>query len=773
MRTRVLAAVACAVLVGLFVVEIRVQPGGERVTRAVDDLTQMLAAASAATLALWRASRCSGHARASWRLIGLGLACWAAGEAIWSYFEVVARVETPFPSLADAGFLLFPALAAAGLLVRPSRAFSGRGRIRIGLDAMLIGASLFAVSWATVFGEIYRGPGESQVGTVVSLAYPAGDLVLLTVVTIVFSYARNTDRAGLLWMGAGLAAFAIGDSGFAYLTAVGGYRTGNLIDAGWVAGFVVLGCGALLDSGSHEDDTPERVTARAALLLPYLPAALGAVAALWRLRVAPDDGLILGVAGLIVLMLVVRQVVVLMDNRRLMVHVAHQARHDVLTGLANRALFIDRLTHALELQRRNIRGVTVLLLDLDDFKSVNDTLGHPAGDELLVCVSDRLRASVRAVDTVARLGGDEFALLIDDGGDAVDVAGRILASLEQPVQLAGRSVAVGASIGIARLEHHDEALSTTELLARSDLAMYAAKRDGKGAVRVYAPELTGEAGLDMRAALAADLAVGRLDVAFQPIRLADGRLYGFEALARWRYQGEARPPAQFLPIARRLGSLAVVDHLVLRAALAEASDWDEHVVVCVNIDGSTLADPTFVIRVRAMLHQTGVAADRLALEVLETSVMDRDGPVLEALAELRALGVRIAVDGFGYSYLVGLHNLQPDIVKIDRRLTDATERSSTTAALLGGITHVAHQLGALVVAQGIETPDQLSSATDAGCDALQGFLLGVPTPSEDCRTVARRHPADLAHLAAGMGVTAGMSIAAGMSVAELTAGPAE
>jgi diguanylate cyclase (GGDEF)-like protein len=740
MRTRLLVAASCAALLALFVVDLRIQPGGERVTRNVDDIAQLLAATFAAVLGLRRGVRSQGQARTSWLLIGLAAGCWAAGEAVWSYFEVIADVDTPFPSLADAGYLLFPAFAAAGLLVWPSRAFAGRGRTRVALDALLISVSLFALSWSTVLSEVYRAHGASQLATVVSLAYPTGDLVLLTVVTIVISYAHNNDRAGLAWIGAGLVAFAVADSGFAYLTTVGRYQTGNLIDACWVAGFLILGCGALRDTSHHEHDAPEQVTARTALLLPYLPAAAGTVAALWRLRNSPDDVLIMAAAGVIVLMLVVRQVVVQMDNRRLMVRIAHQARHDELTGLPNRALFMDRLTHALELHSRNLRGVTVLLLDLDDFKSVNDTLGHTAGDELLVSVGERLRASVRSADTVARLGGDEFALLIEDGGDPGEAAGRILANLEHPVRLNAGSLAIGASIGIATLEHHEAPVTTTELLARADIAMYGAKRQGKGGVRRYFAGLTDDgAGVDMPAALATDLAVGRLGVAFQPIQLADGNLYGFEALARWSYRGRAMPPAQFLPLARRLGKLPVLDHLVLRAALAAASGWADDLVVSVNVDGDTLADPTFVTRVRAMLHHAGVPARRLAIEVVETSLVDRDGPVLETLGELRAMGVRMAVDGFGYSYLIGLHNLQPDIVKIDRRLTDATERTSTTTALLSGITHLAHQIGALVIAQSIETPIQLANATDSGCDAVQGFLLGVPGDPAGCLDLLRRH----------------------------------
>jgi diguanylate cyclase (GGDEF)-like protein len=723
----------CALVLVSLVLDLRLQPGGERVTRGVDDIVQLAAAGVASAAALWRAARVQGRLRASWALIAAGAGCWAVGEVVWSYYELVAGVSTPFPSLADVGYLLFPALTAVGIVMRSSRAFLGRGWARVSLDVVLIVVSLFTFSWATALGEVYRGGADSTLGTAVALAYPGSDVALLTVVVVVLTYASAGGRLALGWVGAGLVAFAVADSGFAYLTAQGVYRTGNLIDACWVGGFLVLACGAVFDSASTRSAVRGSLTPRSALLLPYLPAGVGIVAALWGLHESAG-GIVLTVAAAgMVWLLVARQVLVLLDNRTLMVRITHQALHDALTGLGNRALFGDRLEHALELHRRDLRAVSLLLIDLDDFKTVNDSLGHPAGDELLIRVSERLRACVRGGDTVARLGGDEFAVLIEDDGDPFMVADRIQASLEQAVVLGHRPIPVGASIGLASLLSQDRPTSAAEMFRQADVALYAAKRNGKRGIAVFSPELGDLEGtlLDLRTALASDLGAGRIDVALQPIQRSDGQVFGYEALARWTYQDASVPPSTFLPIAAGLGAAAKLDEIVMRKAISEAIEWTPGVMLSVNFAGHTLADSGFSALVARVLTDTGYPPGQLMVEVLESSLVEHDQLALRTLADLRRLGVLIAVDDFGagYASIARLHALQPDIIKIDRSLISAHDASQTYSTLLNGTVQLAHQFSALVIAEGIETAPQLSAAITAGCDAMQGYLLGRPTIS--------------------------------------------
>jgi diguanylate cyclase (GGDEF)-like protein len=739
MRSRWLAPSACAVAVALVAVVLRLQPGGESTARAVDDLAQLLSAGVACAAGIWRSRRLDGRARLSWLLLGVAAGCWATGEAVWSYYELLAGTQTPFPSLADAGFLLFPVLALAGLLLRPSRAFRGRGRRRVGLDSCLIAAALFTVSWGSALGTVYRsGGGAGSLAAVVSLAYPVLDVVLLTLTLVVMTYAARGARSGLLVVSLGLVALAVADSGFAYLSATGAYRTGNLIDVGWIAGFLVVAVGALRDHGSH-DVSRDRDDAipPAVLFVPYVPVVVALAVAAWAAHVDRLDDVSLVAATAMGLLLIARQIVVLADNNMLTARIAHQAFFDSLTGLTNRAVFNDRLTHALDLHRRDMRAVAVLLVDIDDFKTVNDLLGHPAGDELLVRVSERLRATVRTGDTVARLGGDEFAILTEDGGEPLEVAGRVLAGLDQPVAIGDRQVTVRASVGLAALAPDDAPTTGPEILKRADVALYAAKRAGKSTIVRYSADLEGKNAhlLDLRAALAEDLAAGRIDVAYQPVFAAhDGSLQGFEALARWSHDGVTVAPAVFLPLARQLGQLARLDELVLRTAVAQAARWHAGVWVSANIGRESLIDPEFPQRVATALQDAAFPADRLVIEVLETSVIEDDREALRTLELLRALGARISVDDFGagYASLARLHALEPDIIKVDRSLIAAENDPGGPSPLLTGVAELGHRIGAVVVAEGVETPIQLAAAHAAGCDAVQGFLCGRPTNASGC-----------------------------------------
>jgi diguanylate cyclase len=489
MRSRSWAPVVCTVLVGLFLADLTLRPGGVHLTRTIDDVAEMVAAFAAAAAGAWRVGQsASARLRISWSFIAAGCAAWGIGEAIWCYYELIAGRDTPFPSWADAGFLVFPVLALVGLLVRPSAAFTGQGRTRVTLDAALVAASLFVISWITALGQVYHAGADTTFANVVSLAYPVSDLVLLTVTVIVVTYARTGDRHGLAWIAGGLVALSFGDSGFAYLTTVGSYGAVNLVDSGWVAGFLIIAVAAVMDR-SEGNIARVPVTPLAALVLPYLPATAAIVAILLDISDGNLDGVATVGAAVLVTSLIARQLLVVLENRTLMIRVTHQAFHDELTGLANRALFNDRLAHALDLHRRDLRPVTVLLMDIDDFKTVNDTLGHPAGDELLMRISERLLGAIRTGDTVARLGGDEFALLLEDGGDAIDVAERMLNALDVPVSVSGHDLQVRASVGIATLAASDTPSTGTEMLKRADLAMYSAKHAGKGTIRHYSPDL--------------------------------------------------------------------------------------------------------------------------------------------------------------------------------------------------------------------------------------------------------------------------------------------
>jgi diguanylate cyclase (GGDEF)-like protein len=450
------------------------------------------------------------------------------------------------------------------------------------------------------------------------------------------------------------------------------------------------------------------------------------------------------------MVLLVRQLMTLVDNRRLVERVldsqeklTHQAFHDSLTSLANRALFTDRITHAVELHRRSLRPVAVLLLDLDDFKSVNDSLGHAAGDELLVRVAERLLAATRSSDTVARLGGDEFAVLTEDDSDPLELASRLLSALDHPVSLLGRLLPVQASIGVALLRAEASPQTATDLLKQADMAMYAAKRAGKGTALLYHADMTDDADeLDLRADVVKAITTQSIDVHFQPVFNPSGTLLGFEALSRWTRDGISVAPDRFIPAAERAGVLRMLDELVLKRALAFLATGlvrPHDLFVTVNAGVEQLTDPDLPEHLARLLAQQGLAPQQLVLEVPEKRLYTDADATSSTLQALRRLGVRLALDDFGvgYSSLARLQEMPPDIIKIDRCFVSPLGRSGSSSVLLAAMIDLAHRTGAMVIAEGVEQPEQLAELDRLACDAVQGFLLGQPMSAIEAAALSR------------------------------------
>jgi diguanylate cyclase (GGDEF)-like protein/PAS domain S-box-containing protein len=416
------------------------------------------------------------------------------------------------------------------------------------------------------------------------------------------------------------------------------------------------------------------------------------------------------------------------ERRRLEEQLIHQAFHDPLTGLANRALFRDRVSHALALAQRRGSPVTVLFLDLDDFKTVNDSLGHAEGDRLLIAAAERFLACARSADTVARLGGDEFAILIEGADGREGLPERLSAAMSHPFSLSGNQVRVTASIGVASANANDTA---DDLLRNADMAMYAAKRRGKGRAATYESKMYADIRerLDLEAALRAAIEGNQLTLFYQPIvTLQTGAIYGVEALLRWEHPQFGRLlPQHFVPLAEETGLIVQLGAWVLGEACRQVHEWrqkftDLPLAISVNISGRQLQGAGLTEALRQTLHSSGVEPSAVVLEITESVLMQQTDSVLERLQQLKGLGVRLAIDDFGtgYSSLSYLQRFPIDILKIAKPFVEEVGQGADRSALARAIIGLGDTLRLRTIAEGIERAEQRSALIELGCVLGQG-----------------------------------------------------
>jgi diguanylate cyclase (GGDEF)-like protein/PAS domain S-box-containing protein len=434
------------------------------------------------------------------------------------------------------------------------------------------------------------------------------------------------------------------------------------------------------------------------------------------------------------------------ERRRAEKQIAHLAHYDALTDLPNRVLFREQLERELE---RTMRGeqLAMLYIDIDEFKSINDSLGHPVGDELLKMVASRLRGCVRETDFVARLGGDEFAIVqtgITQPGDVMELVKRIYEAIREPYQCLGHHVATDASIGIALAP--DDGTDLDQLLKSADLAMYDAKADGRRTYRFFEQEM--DARVKARRTLELDireaLVDGGFEIHYQPVvNLRSDEIVGCEALLRWRHPVRGMiSPAEFIPIAEETGLICDIGDWVLATACAEAAKWPPNVKVAVNVSPVQFKSHAFALKVAGVLAATGLSANRLELEITEAVLIRDDETALKLLQDLRALGVRIALDDFGtgYSSLSYLRRFPFDKIKIDRCFVDDIAETKGSSSIVQAVINIADAQAMATTAEGVETEQQKQMLRDLGCTEMQGFLFSRARPVEEIRTLLS--PAD-------------------------------
>jgi diguanylate cyclase (GGDEF)-like protein len=661
--------------------------------------------------------------RLAWSMIGAGALAWAAGDIFW-LMAFSGSADVPYPSIADALYLAFYPLVYVGVVLLV-RARVRRFHASQWLDGLAAALVVAAIGVAILMPSILAGSEDSPVAAVATnLAYPLGDLVILGLVTALAALMgwRPGPAVGLL--AAGCVTFALADSVYLFKIAAGTYTEGGLLDLFWPLGLIFMGLAAWQPSarvragrleGWSVMVLPAAVAFGAIALLVYDHYARTAVWAVW-----------LASAALVVCM--ARAGLTFREN-------IAQAVTDTLTGLPNRRLFQDRADQAINRARRQGERAAVMIIDLDRFKEVNDTLGHHCGDLLLKEMAHRLRGALRESDTVARLGGDEFAVLLPGVSDAVaaervaTVLGRVIS---EAIVVEGVSLDTEASIGISLFPDHGADVS--ELLQRADVAMYTAKSESLP-FSVYGSELDDYS--PERLALVGELRraieQGELVLHYQPkVRLTSGAPVGAEALVRWQHPERGLlPPSEFIPLAEHTTLIKPLTLYVLERALEECGRWqrDGHTLsVAVNISARNLLDGQFANAVAASLQRWGISADRLELELTETALMGNPVRAREVLRRLGATGVVLSIDDFGVGYtsLTQLKSLPIRVLKIDRSFVLNMSTNAADAMIVRSTIDLGHNLGLQVVAEGVENQEILDALRKLGCDVAQGFHIGRP-----------------------------------------------
>ncbi|GEC06896.1 membrane associated phosphodiesterase [Streptomyces spinoverrucosus] len=881
--------------------------GSDQLALIMGDFGLSAAAAAAAVSCFLYAHSRRVRFRSAWLLFALSSAMAALGNGVWGWYEVVLGQPVPSPSYADLFFLCFAPPAIVGLLVLAKRPVTKAGWVCLALDAWLIGGSLVTLSWSLALAQAAKGGGPGVAHTALSLAYPLLDIALVSMVLALHFRRSGANRSAVNTAIGALALTVMCDALFTSPLMHNNYHSGQLLDAGWFAGSLLLAYAPWTTPrpGQPGDEPHTRVvhehvpgqrgtthphppapqgepsrypatrplTGSLAALTPYLAAAVCTLGILYNvLNGRSVDRVVLLTGGTVVLALVVRQGIMLLDNItltqelaqkenhfrslvqgssdvimiaapngilryvspaaagvygrpaeelvgtelaelihpedlgrvvhevrrflaaspleepttriecrfrsgeggwlnvestvnrhhgglifnsrdvtervRLQAQLQHNAEHDPLTDLPNRALFTRRVQQALSGRRSTdrgaaLRGTAVLFIDLDGFKAVNDTIGHQAGDELLVQAARRLQEAVRQGDTASRLGGDEFAaLIVGDGArdraarerNILELADRLRVTLSQPYLIDGTDVRVAASIGVAFAE---PGLGAGELLRNADLAMYRAKSAGKGRVELYKPQMQQDVvrKAELATRLRAALHDGEFTLLHQPVVcLEDGRITSVTAQARWRSsQGVLFTPAEFLRVAEDSDKTAELGRWTLAEAVeraAERAATGHAVPVAVRMAARRLLDRSMPLgSVEALLTRHGLPSGALVIELSDIDAKIPLDDLERRLGTLRRLGVRIALDGFGTgspAAITALRRLPLDVLKLDRGLVEGVVESARLHKITSGLLRIAGDLGLQSVADGVDLPEQVVALRAMGCTHGQGMAFSGP-----------------------------------------------
>ena len=697
-------------------------------------------------------------------LIACSILSYIIGQIIWTLNENVLHVAVLFPSWADAGYLAAYPLALLAILFLPRHRRSPTSRTRIAFDAVIAMIGVVTFSWYFVLGPSIMHGDASMVRRLLGAIYPLFTLVLIF--CLILLTVRNNQRAMrpvtyLLFMA--FAVLTIANTIYNFQQLHNQYVTGNLVDLGWPLGFLLLGLAArgiyvLPQPLASEQITDSKQTAKQntpwQILIPYAWVPTLAILLLFIWRREDHSNLVIGVvAGTVILLSLVfmRQAVAVRELHALYANndalaeanmlLEIQATHDALTGLPNRSFLQKRLEEEAQKAHDDNTPAALLLLDLDRFKEVNDTLGHTVGDMLLQKIGQRLQSYLHPNDLIARLGGDEFAIVLPatDAEGAVRAARTLIGALDMPILVDGHAFSIGGSIGIALTP--EQGFDVTTLLRCADVAMYVAKRSQSGHAE-YSPKIDQHSPykLALMSELRQAIADNRLLIHYQPkISFSLGKIVGVEALVRWPHPVHGLiPPEDFIPLAERTGLIGPLTRWVLDRTVRQCRDWEQDGLsmnVAVNLSTHTLYDPKLLSIVTNLLHLYEIAPSKLTLEITESMLMEEPERAQVVLAELRSLGVSIAIDDFGtgYSSLAYLKRLRIDEVKIDKAFVRGLgiDADPADAAIVQAVVAMARPLQCEVVAEGVESEEAWSFLQELGCDLAQGYYCSRPLPAAE------------------------------------------
>jgi diguanylate cyclase (GGDEF)-like protein len=687
--------------------------------------------------------------RAPWIWFACGLSSFLIADVCYYVLELISKDGPPFPSIADVFYLAMYPLVIVGL-TKMHRSVSADKADSSFVVAAIVGVAMVGALWILFVDTVIAGAEHSDAALITQLAYPLMDVALIAVAArlVVKLHLRNPPLALIL---VAVSSLAVADTAYGVYNTTGEFKTGMFIDGFWLAFYVLFGV-ASLHPASSTTMTPIKPVEGRLTVRQFAVMFVAAMSVLFIDLIWGDahDRLVTVVVSGTLIPLILGRVLTLtraLEQSRDLMHA--EARHDALTGLANRGVFTERTASVLRDEPN--KSLSVLFIDLDDFKTINDSLGHQAGDLLLVEVAARLTRSMRPGDMVARLGGDEFAVLIESAeghDDVISVARRILDTLAELIDVGPRSVPAMCSIGVASGFGHETDVDT--LLRNADLAMYLSKRRGKGRYELFDAEMHADAmdRLDLQGDLRHALALNQFVLNFQPIfDLRTGRVTQTEALLRWHHPVRGLiPPDRFIPLAEESGLIIDIGAWVLREACAQTAKWrtiegHEDLGIAVNLSMRQMQDHSLLHTLRHALRESGLPASHLVFEITETMLALDIDRTTGILAQLRAIGVKFAIDDFGtgYSSLSYLRTFPIDAIKIDRSFINELHRSSTAPALIAAIVNLAGALGTYTVAEGIELAEQSIELQALGCDRGQGFYYCRPTTAAQLETLLREH----------------------------------